>query len=69
MVSTLPARSEPLRDVANVRHAIERSLREGFDHTVQGHVTAANGWSPEVDVWELPEAEETGPGRIPVQDA
>jgi HSP20 family protein len=58
MVTTLPARYEPLRDIANVRDEIERFFREGFGPAARELATTAGGWSPEVDV------EETDDGYI-----
>jgi HSP20 family protein len=58
MVTTLPARYEPLRDIANVRDEIERFFREGFGPAARELPTTAGGWSPEVDV------EETDDGYI-----
>ena len=52
MVTNLPARYEPLRDIANVRDEIERFFREGFGPASRELATTAGGWSPEVDVEE-----------------
>jgi HSP20 family protein len=52
MVTTLPARYEPLRDIANIRDEIERFFREGFGPTTRELAAEAGGWTPEVDVEE-----------------
>jgi HSP20 family protein len=52
MVTSLPARHEPLRDVANIRDEIERFFREGFNPAVRELATPADGWAPAVDVEE-----------------
>jgi HSP20 family protein len=55
MVATLPARYEPLRDIANVREEIERFFSAGFGHAAREFATAVAGWTPEVDVEETDE--------------
>jgi HSP20 family protein len=52
MATTLPARYEPLRDIANVRDEIERFFREGFGPAARELATTTGGWAPEVDVEE-----------------
>jgi hypothetical protein len=51
MVTNLPVRYEPLRDIANVRDEIERFFREGFG-LPQESSPPRRVSGPEVDVEE-----------------
>jgi HSP20 family protein len=56
MSTRVPARYEPLSEIANVRDEVERFIRRGFGFDAGEFATTVGGWTPEFDVEESDES-------------